>query len=304
MSRRRLPTMLGPARRRSAGGVARARRVDIGLKVTIASVAVLYALFPVAFIVSAALSPTNSLVNAELIPRGATLDNFLRLVNDPQRPFLLWLWNSVKVSGISAILIVAMSALAAYSFSRFRYRGRRTGLLFILLVQLFPNTLALVALFLLLQQLGDVVPWLGLNTQGGLILIYTGGALGFNTWLMKGYFDTVPRDLDDAARVDGASGFQAFRYVLLPLVRPILAVVGLLTFIGTYSDFLLARVMLKSTESYTLAVGMTFFIRGQYTTEWGVFAAAALVGALPIVAIFFLLQRQLVSGLTRGGVKG
>ncbi len=293
---------LGTPRR--GWGVTRRRRLDVGLKLLIASAAVLYALFPVVFIVSAALSPTNSLVSAELIPRGATLDNFARLVNDPQHPFLLWIWNSIKVSGISAVLIVALTALAAYSFSRFRYRGRRTGLLFILLVQLFPNTLALVALFLLLQQLGDVIPWLGLNTQGGLILIYTGGALGFNTWLMKGYFDTVSRDLDDAARVDGASGFQAFRYVLLPLVRPILAVIGLLTFIGTYSDFLLARVMLKSTENYTLAVGMTFFIRGQYTREWGVFAAAALVGALPIVLIFFALQRQLVGGLTRGGVKG
>jgi len=284
--------------------VTRSRRIEIGLKVVIALIAVLYALFPVAFIVSAAVSPTNSLVSADLIPRGATLDNFARLVNDPQHPFLLWIWNSVKVSGVSALFIVTLTALAAYSFSRFRYRGRRTGLLFILLVQLFPNTLALVALFLLLQRLGDIVPWLGLNTQGGLILIYTGGALGFNTWLMKGYFDTVSRDLDDAARVDGASGLQAFWYVLLPLVRPILAVVGLLTFIGTYSDFLLARVMLKSTENYTLAVGMTFFIRGQYTTEWGVFAAAALMGALPIVIIFFALQRQLVGGLTRGGVKG
>lgn len=281
-----------------------ARRVDIGLKVLVASAAVVYALFPVAWIVSAALGPSNSLVNQELIPRGATLDNFLRLVNDPQHPFLLWIWNSIKISGISAILIVSLTALAAYSFSRFRYRGRRTGLLFILLVQLFPNTLALVALFLLLRQLGEITPWLGLNSHGGLILIYTGGALGFNTWLMKGYFDTVPRDLDESALVDGASPLQAFWYVLLPLVRPILAVIGVLTFIGTYSDFLLARVMLKSTENYTLAVGMTLFIRGQYTQEWGVFAAAALVGALPIVLIFLVLQRQLVGGLTGGSVKG
>ncbi len=285
-------------------GTKRARRLDVGLKVVIASVAAFYALFPVAWVVSAALSPSNSLVNQELIPRGATLANFLRLVNDPQHPFLLWLWNSVKVSGISAILIVSLTALAAYSFSRFRYRGRRTGLLFIMLVQLFPNTLALVALFLLLQQLGGITPWLGLDSHGGLILIYTGGALGFNTWLMKGYFDTVPRDLDESARVDGASALQAFWHVLLPLVRPILAVIGLLTFIGTYSDFLLARVMLKSTENYTLAVGMTLFIRGQYTKEWGVFAAAALVGALPIVLIFLVLQRQLVGGLTGGSVKG
>lgn len=296
----RLPARIGFTLFRPAS----ARRVDIGLKVLVASGAVVWALFPVAWIASAALSPSNTLVGQGLIPRGATLDNFLSLVNDPQNPFLLWIWNSVKISGISAILIVSLTALAAYSFSRFRYRGRRTGLLLILLVQLFPNTLALVALFLLLQQIGQIIPALGLNSHGGLILIYTGGALGFNTWLMKGYFDTVPRDLDESALVDGASPLQAFWYILLPLVRPILAVIGVLTFIGTYGDFLLARVMLKSTENYTLAVGMTFFIRGQYTQEWGVFAAAALVGALPIVLIFLVLQRQLVGGLTGGGVKG
>lgn len=280
------------------------RRLGLGIKLVIAVLTVLYALYPVAWVLSAALDPANSLVNQSLIPRNATLDNFARLVNDPQHPFVLWLWNSIKVSGISAVIIVALTALAAYSFSRLRYRGRRAGLLTILLVQLFPNTLALVSLFLLLKQVGNIIPWLGLNTHGGLILIYSGGALGFNTWLMKGYFDTIPHELDEAALIDGATHFQVFRYILLPLVRPILAVIGILSFIGTYSDFLLARVMLKSAENYTLAVGMTLFIRGQYTREWGVFAAAALMGALPIVLIFLVLQRQLIGGLARGAVKG
>lgn len=280
------------------------RRLGLGIKLIIAVLTALYALYPIAWVVSAALDPANSLVNQSLIPRNATLDNFLRLVNDPQHPFVLWLWNSIKVSGISAVIIVTLTALAAYSFSRLRYRGRRAGLLAILLVQLFPNTLALVSLFLLLKQIGNIIPSLGLNTHGGLILIYSGGALGFNTWLMKGYFDTIPHELDESALIDGATRFQAFRYILLPLVRPILAVIGILSFIGTYSDFLLARVMLKSAENYTLAVGMTLFIRGQYTREWGVFAAAALMGALPIVLIFLILQRQLISGLARGAVKG
>jgi arabinogalactan oligomer / maltooligosaccharide transport system permease protein len=153
--------------------------------------------------------------------------------------------------------------------------------------------------------LGEIgLPRLGLNSLGGLILIYIGGALGFNTWLMKAYFDTVPYDLDESALVDGASHFQAFRMVVLPLVRPILAVIGILTFIGTYSDFLLARVMLTSTENFTLAVGMSLFIRGQFSQEWGVFSAGALIGALPIVIVFLLLQRQLIGGLAKGGVKG
>lgn len=280
------------------------RYVGLGLKLFIAIAAAVYALYPVVWVISASLDPTNSLVNQSLIPSRITFDNFARLLNDPQHPFFLWLWNSVKVSGISAILIVTLTALAAYSFSRFRYKGRRMSLLFILLIQLFPNMLAMVALFLLLQQVGKVVPWLGLNTHGGLILIYSGGALGFNTWLMKGYFDTIPRDLDESALIDGASHLQAFRYVLLPLVRPILVVIGVLSFISTYSDFLLARVMLKSTEQYTMAVGMALFIRGQYTQEWGVFSAAALIGALPIVLIFLILQRQLIGGLTQGATKG
>jgi ABC-type maltose transport system permease subunit len=163
--------------------------------------------------------------------------------------------------------------------------------------------LAIVALFLLLQAIGSVVPALGLDSLGGLILIYSGGALGFNTWLMKGYFDTVPYDLDESALVDGATNFQAFRHVILPLVRPILAVIGILVFIGAYSDFLLARVVLSNTDNYTLAVGMTLFLR-EYSLQWGTFAAAALIGALPIVIVFLVLQRQLVGGLAAGGVKG
>lgn len=280
------------------------RRLILVSKIIITLLAVIYALYPIAWVLSAALDPANSLVNQNLIPQRATLDNFTRLINNPRHPFVLWLWNSVKVSGISALIIVALTALAAYAFSRLRYRGRRIGLLAILLVQLFPNTLALVALFLLLKQIGEFLPGLGLNTHGGLILIYSGGALGFNTWLMKGYFDTIPRELDEAALIDGATHFQVFHAILLPLVRPILAVIGILSFIGTYSDFLLARVMLKSSENYTLAVGMTLFIRGQYTREWGVFAAAALMGAMPIVLIFLVLQRQLIGGLSRGAVKG
>ncbi|MEO6457129.1 MAG: sugar ABC transporter permease [Chloroflexia bacterium] len=282
-----------------------ARRINVVIKTTIAILASIFAIYPVIWIISTALNPSNSLINSTFIPRNASLENFQRLTNDPQHPFLLWIWNSIKVSGITAIIIVALTALAAYSFSRFRYRGRRTGLLTILLIQLFPNTLAIVALFLLLQQIGQIpgMSWLGLNTHGGLILIYTGGALGFNTWLMKGFFDSIPKELDEAARIDGASYFQTFWRVILPLARPILAVMGILTFIGTYADFLIARVMLKGTENYTLMVGLALFIQGR-SQGWGVFAAAALVGALPIVVIFLVLQKQLIGGLSAGAVKG
>jgi len=275
------------------------------LKTAIAVVAALFALYPVAWILSTALNPANSLVNATLIPANAGFDNFQRLTTNPQAPIFTWIWNSVKLATISAIIVTMVCALAAYSFSRFRYAGRRAGLITILLIQLFPNMLSIVALYLLLLQVGNIpgLGWLGLNTHGGLILIYIGGALGFNTWLMKGYFDTIPRELDEAATIDGASRWEVFWKVILPLVRPILAVMGVLTFIGVYGDFLLAKVMLKSTDEYTLMVGLGQLIQGR-TEDWGVFAAASLVGALPIVLVFLVLQKQLIGGLSSGAVKG
>jgi ABC-type maltose transport system permease subunit len=281
------------------------RRINVTVKTIIAVLACIFAVYPIVWVVSAAINPANSLINLTLIPRNANLENFERTFNDPQYPFLLWIWNSVKVSAVTAIIIVALTALAAYSFSRFRYRGRRIGLLTILLIQLFPNTLAIVALYLLLQQIGRIpgMDWLGLDTHGGLILIYSGGALGFNTWLMKGFFDSIPRELDEAAVIDGASRFEVFWRIILPLARPILAVIGILTFIGTYGEFLIARVMLKDSDNFTLMVGLFLFTTSR-SQEWGIFAAAALIGALPIVFFFFLVQKQLVSGLSSGAVKG
>lgn len=292
-----------PATRTRTMGVRNRRRIGTILKIAVILIAVVWALFPVAFVISAALNPANTLVGLGFIPDRITFDNFTRLFNSPNAPWPRWILNSVIVASTTAVLVTALTALAAYAFSRLRFRFRRQGLLALVIVQLFPNMLAFVALFLLLQAVGNVVPLIGLNSLGGLILIYSGGALGFNTWLMKGYFDTLPVDLDESAKVDGATDLQAFWFIILPLVRPILAVIGILTFIGAYSDFLLARVVLSSTDNYTLAVGMTLFLR-EYQLEWGTFAAAALVGALPIVALFLILQRQLIGGLAQGGVKG
>jgi len=294
------------------------RRIALAIKMIIALAAAIYALMPIVFIVSAALNPLNTVSGASLIPARITADHFTSLFNDPFHPWPVWIFNSFAVSAITCVIVVALCALAAYSFSRFRFRGRRLGLISLVIVQLFPNLLAIVALFLLLQGIGNALPSsfdvpglgtvplprLGLNSLGGLILIYIGGALGFNTWLMKAYFDTVPFDLDESALVDGATHFEAFRYVVLPLARPILAVIAILTFISTYGDFLLARVLLTDTNNYTLAVGMSLFIDGEFNRQWGVFAAGAVVGALPIVVTFLVLQRQLIGGLAQGGVKG
>jgi arabinogalactan oligomer / maltooligosaccharide transport system permease protein len=287
-----------------AGSISGQQRLGLGLRIVLAIVMLFVALFPVVWIFSASIDPANSLVNQQLIPDNPTLDNYRNLLTSEMFPFTTWMFNSLKLAAITTVLGVIMTAMAAYAFSRFRFRGRRSLLQTLLLIQVFPNFLNMVALFIILQQLGQYVPWLALNTHGGLLMLYLGAILGVNTWLAKGYFDSIPRDLDEAAMMDGASYWQSFSRVLLPLVTPILVVVGLLIFIGTYSEFVLARIMLTSSENYTLAVGLSLFINEQYANRWGIFAAGSLIGALPIVLFFLIFQRFLVGGLTAGSVKG
>jgi ABC-type maltose transport system permease subunit len=212
--------------------------------------------------------------------------------------------NSLKLASVTTVVSVSITTLAAYAFSRFRFRQRENMLRSILLIQVFPGLLAMVAVFLLIQQIGEVIPQVGLNTHTGLILVYLGGAMGINIWLMKGYFDSIPRDIDESAMVDGATDWQIFTRLLLPLMRPIIVVVGILTFIFVYGDFVMARILLKTSTQYPVTVGLWQFTSNQFAQQWGVFAAGALMAALPIMVIYLLLQDQIVGGLTQGSVKG
>lgn len=285
------------------------KRFSIAFRLVIAVILVLFSIFPVLWILSAALDPTNSLATQKLIPANAGFDNFRRLFNlDPafsygELFYWRWLWNSVKVSSISTVLTLTLTTMAAYAFSRMRFAGRITMLKAILLIQVFPNLLALVAIYVLIFQAGQIVPALGLNTHTGLILVYLGGAMGLNIWLMKGFLDTIPRAIDESGMIDGASHFQIFSQLLLPLLRPILVVIGILSFIGTYGDFILARILLNDSSQYTLMVGLQIFTAGQFDKKWGVFAAGALIGALPIMITYLALQDQIAGGLTQGAVK-
>jgi len=288
----------------SVGSVQRGKRIALILRILLAIVMLIFALFPVIWIISASLNPTGSLVGQPLIPPNPTLDNYRKLFNDPVNPYPRWYVNSLFVATIVTIFATMITTLAAYAFSRFNFRSRRPLLQGILLIQVFPNFLNMVALFLILQQFGRYIPALGLNTYGGLFLVYLGGTLGANTWLTKGYFDSIPRDLDEAATVDGASGWQVFWVVLLPLVRPILVVVALLTFIGTYSEYVLARVLLTDKYMYTLAIGLNAMVSNQFAQSWGVFSAGAILASLPTIILFMFFQRYLVGGLTTGAVKG
>jgi ABC-type maltose transport system permease subunit len=282
----------------------RQKKMALILRIILAIFMLTFALFPIVWIISASFNPTNSLVGQPLIPPNPTLDNYKTLFTNSIQPYPRWYLNSLGISIIVTIVGTAITTLAAYAFSRFRFRSRKPLLQAILLIQVFPNFLNMVALFLILQQLGNVVQWLGLNTYGGLLLVYLGGVLGANTWLTKGYFDAIPRDLDEAAKVDGASHWQIFSIIMLPLVKPILVVVGLLTFIGTYSEYVLAKVLLTDKYMYTLAVGLNAMVSNQFAQNWGVFSAGALLAAIPTLLLFLIFQKHLVGGLTAGSVKG
>ncbi len=287
-----------PAGRRSAGRWFRL----VGWRHLAGLVAVAFSLFPIVFVASAALNPLGTLNSTSLLPSGATLENLTNLFS--RTDFGRWYVNSVLIALLVAVCSVFLSALSAYSFSRFRFRGRRTGLLGLLLVQMFPQFLAIVTIFLMFTTITDYWPGIGFNTPWSLIILYLGGALGVNTWLMKGFFDTLPKELDESAVMDGATHAQIFFRILLPLVAPILAVVGLLVFIGTINEFLIANVFLTEPDSKTLAVGLYGLIAGERNDNFGMFCAGSLLTAIPTVVVFQFLQRYIVGGLTAGAVKG
>lgn len=264
------------------------KRFSIWVRLFIALFLIFFSIFPVLWIISASFDNSQSLATQTLIPANAGLNNYRDLFGlNPDYQFgdlyyWKWVWNSVKVAAITTVLSISITTMAAYAFSRLRFTGRVTMLKGILLIQVFPNLLALVAIYLLVFQFGEIIPAIGLNTHAGLILVYLGGSMGLNIWLMKGFMDTIPRAIDESGMMDGATHFQIFWRLLLPLLRPMLVVIGILSFIGTYGDFILARILLTDVNKYTLMVGLQIFTAGQFDKKWGVFAAGALIGALPI----------------------
>lgn len=277
---------------------------EFGWRHAIALVAVAFAIIPVLWVFSAAFSANPTISSGSLIPTEFTFANFQRLLENPDQPYVRWYVNTMLLALITAVLTVMIAAGAAYAFSRFRFKGRKVGLIFLLLVQMFPQFLTLVAIYLIMSQITDVFPAIGLNSLLGLMVVYLGGSMGINAWLIKGFFDTIPVEIDESAKVDGATHGQIFWGVILPLAAPVLAIVGLLSFIFTLNEFIIASALLQSPERLTLAVGLQQFIDQKYAENWGPFAAGALLAAVPVVILFIFLQKFIVSGLTAGSVKG
>ncbi|WP_249217272.1 sugar ABC transporter permease [Nocardioides palaemonis] len=274
---------------------------EIGWRHLVGVLAVVWALFPVSYLVSASLNPLGNVVTSTMIPRSFSLDNFTQLIDE--QPFGTWYRNSIIVCVCVVFVQLLFSTFAAYAFSRFRFKGRRGGLLALLLIQMFPQFLAAVALYLMFTEIGEVIPAIGLDTLPGYILMMCGGSLG-QVWLIKGFFDSIPMSLDEAAMIDGASHVQVFFRIILPLLRPILAICGLLVFVGVMGEFLMASIFLRDEGNKTLATGLYGLIDADRSNNLGVFAAGSIMTAIPVVLLFLYLQKFIVGGITAGGVKG
>lgn len=251
---------------------------------------------------SGSLIPSDPTLEHWKLALGIAIENADGSITNPPFPVLLWLWNSIKVATITSVCVLALSTTCAYAFARMKFVGKKVLLEGMLIFQMFPAVLALVALYALFNKVGQYIPFLGLNTHGGLIFAYLGG-IALHVWTIKGYFETIDKSLEEAASLDGATPWQAFRLILLPLSVPILAVVFILSFVAAITEVPVASILLVDVDKYTLAVGMQQYLYPQ-NYLWGDFAAAAVLSALPITLVFLVAQKWLVGGLTAGGNKG
>jgi len=255
-------------------------------------------LIPIVLVLDASFSSGSAFSSFSLIPQNPTLQHYQKMFDSNQVDFLIWMRNSAIVCLATAVLSVALVTSTGYAFSRFRFKGRKYGLMSMLLVQMFPAQMSFIAFYYMLDRIGL------LDTFPGLIFVYVGGGVGFNAWLFKGFIDALPRDLEESAYVDGATPWQAFYKIILPLTRPMMAVIFIFVLVGNFNEFILASWLLRTPAHYTMAVGLRQFINGQYNQNWTDFAAAAVLASLPLLVIFMLAQRWLVSGLAAGAVKG
>ena len=254
-------------------------------------------IYPLIWTVGASLNPGSSLLNTSIIPENFSFIHYQELF-DGNVNYLTWYWNSMKISFLTMVLTLISVSFTAYAFSRFRFRGRQNGLMLFLLLQMVPQFSALIAIFVLAQMLGLV------NSHLALVLVYVGGMIPMNTYLMKGYLDAIPKDLDESARMDGAGNFRIFIEIIMPLSKPIIAVVALFSFTGPLGDFILASTILRTPDQFTLPIGLYNLVAQKMGASYTTYAAGAVLIAVPVAILYLSLQKYFVSGLTAGGTKG
>lgn len=280
--------------------MSRKTRNTLELVVMYAIIAAMFVIiiYPLLWAFGMSLNPSSNLYGASIIPENWSLVHYEWLFTNPRSNYLLWYKNTLIVSLSVATVGTLLVSFTAYAFSRYRFRGRTYGLYAFLLLQMFPVLMAMVALYILLNTIGL------LDSLLGLIIIYIGGNIPMNAFLVKGYFDTLPKELDESAKMDGAGHFRIFFQILLPLAKPILAVVALFNFMNPFMDFILPRIILRSPENYTLALGLFNFVNDQFSNNFTRFAAGAILIAIPIATVYLFLQKYLISGLSAGATKG
>ncbi|MBN8592492.1 MAG: sugar ABC transporter permease [Anaerolineae bacterium] len=254
-------------------------------------------IYPVLRVISISLRPTSGLLSRSLdiIPPGATLDSYAQIFSE--EAFLAWLWNTIVITVTVSIIGVIVAATGAYAFSRWRFPGRRPALIFLLTTQMIPAGMLLVPLYVIVAQLGLT------NNISGLMLAYITTAVPFSIWILKGYYDTIPPDLEEAAMVDGCNRLESFWRIILPLSTPALSIVFLFNFLGAWAEFLVAKVILVSPDVWTWSLGLNDLI-GTFNTDWGKYAAGSVIVTIPVLLLFTWQSKYLISGLTLGGVKG
>lgn len=267
-------------------------------------IACVFAVYPVLRVVTISLRPNDTLLTTDLriIPENATLNNYKEvLFGDPEKnrqsDFFLWIWNSISVVAVTSVISVILASISAYAFSRFRFPGRSAGLVFLLTTQMIPAGMLLLPLFIMIAKLKMI------NTALGLIIAYAVTSVPLTIWMLKGYYDTIPVDLEEAALIDGASRLTVFTKIILPLSTPALAIAFLFSFMGGWSEYLVARVVLQKNDIYTWPLGIFTFAQ-EFTVSWGQFAAASVLIAIPVMGLFLYSSKWLISGLTLGSVKG
>lgn len=273
----------------------RSRLATVFIYVLLVATAIIV-LLPVVWIVVSSLNPGDTLLSTSLWPKTLSLDHYRYLFLKTDYP--RWYMNTLKIATANMFLSTFLIVTSAYAFSRFRFPGRRAGLMAMLVLQMFPSFMGMVAIYILLLQLGL------LDNLWGLVLVYAGGSIPFGAWLVKGYFDGIPRSLEEAARIDGATNTQIFFKVMFPLSYPILTFIMLNNFIGPWMDFIFARLVLRSNAHKTLAIGLFEMVTGTGNTKFTTFAAGAVLVAIPITLLFLFLQKYLIEGLTAGANKG